>query len=159
MNIPHLFDLLLVFMLCCSNDVCSSGKDYKMCPLCDEKIGCAYWYLSDVCTYVKIAYLFDHPATVAYAVFVSFWGIEKFMTAQFNLHFFLIREHLKFKTIELKIHKVWFIVILIVVTQKLWRFWSIGKGRMPVLLITGTSWTLKMKRSLVFYALISFLQR
>lgn len=45
-----------------------------MCPLCDEKIGCAYWYLSDVCTYVKIAYLFDHPATVAYAVFVSFWG-------------------------------------------------------------------------------------
>nr|XP_011452544.2 anoctamin-7 isoform X3 [Crassostrea gigas] len=57
------------------NDVCSSDKDYKMCPLCDEKIGCAYWYLSDVCTYVKIAYLFDHPATVAYAVFVSFWAV------------------------------------------------------------------------------------
>ncbi|KAJ8319968.1 hypothetical protein KUTeg_001555 [Tegillarca granosa] len=58
-----------------ANDVCSSGEKYKMCPLCDEDIGCAYWFLSDVCKYVKIAYLFDHPATVLYAVFVSFWSV------------------------------------------------------------------------------------
>ena len=45
-----------------------------MCPLCDEDIGCMYWYLSDVCLYTKIAYLFDHPGTVFYAIFVSFWG-------------------------------------------------------------------------------------
>ncbi len=45
-----------------------------MCPLCDEDIGCQYWYLSDVCLFVKVAYLFDHPGTVFYAIFVSFWG-------------------------------------------------------------------------------------
>ena len=45
-----------------------------MCPLCDESIGCTFWYLSDVCLFVKIAYLFDHPGTVFYAMFVSFWG-------------------------------------------------------------------------------------
>ncbi|XP_069138555.1 anoctamin-7-like isoform X2 [Argopecten irradians] len=58
-----------------ANEVCDSGKKYKMCPLCDEDIGCAYWYLADVCIYTKIAYLFDHPATVLYAVFVSFWAV------------------------------------------------------------------------------------
>ncbi|XP_060064106.1 anoctamin-7-like [Ylistrum balloti] len=58
-----------------ANEVCDSGDKYKMCPLCDEDIGCAYWYLSDVCIYTKIAYLFDHPATVLYAVFVSFWAV------------------------------------------------------------------------------------
>ena len=58
----------------CRNEVCESNQTYKMCPLCDENIGCPYWYLSDVCLYTKVAYLFDHPATVFYAVFVSFWG-------------------------------------------------------------------------------------
>ncbi|XP_033750082.1 anoctamin-7-like isoform X2 [Pecten maximus] len=58
-----------------ANEVCESGEKYKMCPLCDEDIGCAYWFLSDVCIYTKIAYLFDHPATVLYAVFVSFWAV------------------------------------------------------------------------------------
>lgn len=60
------------------NEVCESGQLYKMCPVCDEDIGCEYWYLSDVCLFVKISYLFDHPGTVFYAVFVSFWG--KFST-------------------------------------------------------------------------------
>ena len=58
----------------CSIETCNSSKEFKMCPLCDENIGCQYWYLSDVCVYTKIAYLFDHPGTVFYAVFVSFWG-------------------------------------------------------------------------------------
>ncbi|XP_046671611.1 anoctamin-7-like isoform X2 [Homalodisca vitripennis] len=56
-------------------EVCNSGGSYKMCPLCDEKIGCKYWDLSDVCDDAKIAYLFDHPGTVFYAVFVSFWAV------------------------------------------------------------------------------------
>ncbi|XP_048241340.1 anoctamin-7-like isoform X3 [Haliotis rufescens] len=56
-------------------EVCTSAEKYKMCPLCDEDIGCEYWYLSDVCLFVKIAYLFDHPGTVFYAVFVSFWAV------------------------------------------------------------------------------------
>ncbi|XP_041377832.1 anoctamin-7-like [Gigantopelta aegis] len=56
-------------------EVCLSNKSYKMCPLCDEEVGCQYWYLSDVCLFVKIAYLFDHPGTVFYAIFMSFWAV------------------------------------------------------------------------------------
>lgn len=58
-----------------ANEVCQSNTTYRMCPICDENIGCPYWYLSDVCLYMKVSYLFDHPATVAYAVFVSFWAV------------------------------------------------------------------------------------
>lgn len=55
-------------------EVCASQGQFKMCPLCDEEIGCNYWDLSDVCGYAQVAYLFDHPGTVFYAIFVSFWG-------------------------------------------------------------------------------------
>lgn len=55
----------------CRTEVCLSEDKYVMCPLSD--IG-EYWSLSDVCFFVKVAYLFDHPGTVFYAVFVSFWG-------------------------------------------------------------------------------------
>ncbi|KAH9514072.1 Anoctamin-7 [Bulinus truncatus] len=58
-----------------AREVCDSGQDYKMCPVCDEDIGCEYWYLSDVCFFVKLSYLFDHPGTVFYSVFVSFWAV------------------------------------------------------------------------------------
>ncbi|KAL5013614.1 hypothetical protein ScPMuIL_007884 [Solemya velum] len=58
-----------------ANEICESGEKYRMCPLCDEEIGCEYWYLSDVCVFVRVAYLFDHPGTVFYAVFVSFWAV------------------------------------------------------------------------------------
>lgn len=57
-----------------AREVCESQGSFKMCPLCDENIGCRYWDLSDICGYSKLAYLFDHPGTVFYAVFVSFWG-------------------------------------------------------------------------------------
>ncbi|RZF32744.1 hypothetical protein LSTR_LSTR005937 [Laodelphax striatellus] len=56
-------------------EICNSSGEYLMCPLCDEKIGCDYWDLSDICGYAKLAYLFDHPGTVFYAVFVSFWAV------------------------------------------------------------------------------------
>ncbi|KAK3743463.1 hypothetical protein RRG08_011307 [Elysia crispata] len=58
-----------------ANEVCDSGKNYNMCPLCDEDNGCEYWYLSDVCLFVRLSYLFDHPGTVFYSVFVSFWAV------------------------------------------------------------------------------------
>lgn len=54
-------------------EVCESGTTYKMCPLCDDIDVCHYWYLSDVCVYTQLSYLFDHLGTVLYAVFVSFW--------------------------------------------------------------------------------------
>ena len=43
----------------------------RVCPLCEE---CSYWKLSDICLYKKVAYLFDHPGTVFYAIFMSFWA-------------------------------------------------------------------------------------
>ncbi|KAJ9592479.1 hypothetical protein L9F63_015895 [Diploptera punctata] len=56
-----------------ATQVCSSGGDFNMCPLCD--IGCNFWNLSEICSYAQLAYLFDHPGTVFYAVFVSFWAV------------------------------------------------------------------------------------
>lgn len=43
-----------------------------MCPLCDRV--CDYWELKDTCMHARITYLFDNPATVIFAVFMSFWG-------------------------------------------------------------------------------------
>ena len=48
----------------------------KMCPLCED---CNYWELKDICFYKRIAYLFDHPGTVFYAIFMSFWGKKCFV--------------------------------------------------------------------------------
>ena len=52
-------------------EVCTEGHNFDMCPLCAE---CEDWKLSDICVFKKIAYLFDHPGTVFYAIFMSFWG-------------------------------------------------------------------------------------
>ncbi|PNF43988.1 hypothetical protein B7P43_G00902 [Cryptotermes secundus] len=42
-----------------------------MCPLCDT---CHYWNLAETCHYARFAYLFDNPATIFFAFFMSFWG-------------------------------------------------------------------------------------
>lgn len=52
-------------------ETCHHGDQYLMCPLCET---CDYWKLKDICLYKRIAYLFDHPGTVFYAIFMSFWG-------------------------------------------------------------------------------------
>ncbi|XP_023701847.1 anoctamin-7 isoform X2 [Cryptotermes secundus] len=56
-------------------EVCNSGGEFNMCPLCDIDVGCNFWNLSEVCSYAQLAYLFDHPGTVFYAVFMSFWAV------------------------------------------------------------------------------------
>ena len=56
-----------------SSQVCSSR--HRMCPLCEENLGCHSWELSDVCTYSRLSYLFDNSGTVAFAIFVSFWAV------------------------------------------------------------------------------------
>lgn len=43
-----------------------------MCPMCDQR--CSYWQLSDSCTYSRATYLFDNPATVAFAIVMALWG-------------------------------------------------------------------------------------
>lgn len=54
-------------------DVCSSWADTViMCPQCDRN--CDYWRLNQTCILTKVTVLFDNPATVAFAVFMTFWS-------------------------------------------------------------------------------------
>lgn len=51
-------------------DICT--KDITMCPRCDKT--CDYWKLSESCTYSKIQHYIDNPATIVFAIFMSFWS-------------------------------------------------------------------------------------
>lgn len=53
-----------------SQDICT--KNITMCPLCDKY--CNFWNLSDTCTYSKISHVIDNPATIFFAIFMSFWS-------------------------------------------------------------------------------------
>ncbi|KAJ8371019.1 hypothetical protein SKAU_G00110470 [Synaphobranchus kaupii] len=55
-----------------AKDICSSGGHYLMCPLCNT---CSVWNISDICPMAKLGYLFDHPGTVFFSVFMSFWAV------------------------------------------------------------------------------------
>merc|ERR550532_2881407 len=56
-----------------AQEVCSEeARNVTMCPLCAN---CSTWPLHQICDYTRIAYLFDHPGTVFYAVFMSFWAV------------------------------------------------------------------------------------
>ncbi|XP_023687155.1 anoctamin-7 isoform X1 [Paramormyrops kingsleyae] len=55
-----------------AEEICSSGGHYLMCALCDT---CHTWNLSDTCLMAKMGYLFDHPGTVFFSVFMSFWAV------------------------------------------------------------------------------------
>lgn len=44
-----------------------------LCPLCDK--ACKYQRLIDSCKFARLTYLFDNPATVFFAIFMSLWGI------------------------------------------------------------------------------------
>ncbi|XP_043917785.1 anoctamin-7-like isoform X2 [Protopterus annectens] len=55
-----------------AQEICSSGGEYLMCPLCDT---CDTWNISEICPMAKLGYLFDHPGTVFFSVFMSFWAV------------------------------------------------------------------------------------
>lgn len=57
-----------------STEICEDPiiSNYTMCPMCDQR--CSYWQLSDSCTYSRATYLFDNPATVAFAIVMALWG-------------------------------------------------------------------------------------
>uniref|UniRef100_A0A671URQ0 Anoctamin n=1 Tax=Sparus aurata TaxID=8175 RepID=A0A671URQ0_SPAAU len=62
----------LVFVSGVIKEVCNSGASYLMCPLCNT---CKAWNMSDICAMAKVGYLFDHPGTVLFSVFMSFWAV------------------------------------------------------------------------------------
>uniref|UniRef100_A0A3P8USS8 Anoctamin n=1 Tax=Cynoglossus semilaevis TaxID=244447 RepID=A0A3P8USS8_CYNSE len=53
-------------------EICTSEATYLMCPLCNT---CKAWNMSEICTMAKLGYLFDHPGTVLFSVFMSFWAV------------------------------------------------------------------------------------
>ncbi|XP_069684912.1 anoctamin-5 isoform X2 [Periplaneta americana] len=57
-----------------SKEICDAeiGGKIIMCPLCDKV--CDYQKLNSSCVFAKITYLFDNPATVFFAIFMSFWA-------------------------------------------------------------------------------------
>ncbi|XP_073989363.1 anoctamin-1-like isoform X2 [Rhodnius prolixus] len=67
-----LYGCFTVFSDTLTDDICNESLNITMCPLCDRT--CDYWKLSDTCTYARFTYLFDNPATIVFAVFMSFWA-------------------------------------------------------------------------------------
>ncbi|XP_044208094.1 anoctamin-7 isoform X1 [Thunnus albacares] len=55
-----------------AKEICNSSASYLMCPLCNT---CKAWNMSEICTMAKLGYLFDHPGTVFFSVFMSFWAV------------------------------------------------------------------------------------
>nr|XP_025036500.1 LOW QUALITY PROTEIN: anoctamin-7 [Pelodiscus sinensis] len=55
-----------------AQEICESGGQFLMCPLCDT---CQTWNISEICPMAKVGYLFDHPGTVFFSVFMSFWAV------------------------------------------------------------------------------------
>ncbi|XP_067675844.1 anoctamin-4-like isoform X3 [Haliotis asinina] len=57
-----------------SQEICLLNKagNTTMCPLCDKR--CSFWRLKRSCLYSQVTYLFDNPATVAFAVFMALWA-------------------------------------------------------------------------------------
>ncbi|CAH1390645.1 unnamed protein product [Nezara viridula] len=57
-----------------SKEICDKNGpgNITLCPLCDKV--CEYQQLSASCLFSRITYLFDNPATVFFAIFMSFWA-------------------------------------------------------------------------------------
>lgn len=60
------------FFLSFSLEMCNDRLNFTMCPLCDG--ACDYWRLSSACGTARASHLFDNPATVFFAIFMSLWG-------------------------------------------------------------------------------------
>lgn len=55
-----------------SLEMCDEQLNFTMCPLCDG--ACDFWHLSTACGTARASHLFDNPATVFFAIFMSLWG-------------------------------------------------------------------------------------
>ncbi|KAB0791795.1 hypothetical protein PPYR_03595 [Photinus pyralis] len=57
-----------------SKEICdpNGAGNITLCPLCDK--ACRYQKLADSCKFARMTYLFDNPATVFFAIFMSIWA-------------------------------------------------------------------------------------
>ncbi|XP_047246135.1 anoctamin-2b isoform X3 [Girardinichthys multiradiatus] len=71
-----------------SLEMCDEHLNFTMCPLCDG--ACDYWHLSTACGTARASHLFDNPATVFFAIFMSLWAVlflEQWKRRQISLSF------------------------------------------------------------------------
>lgn len=61
-----------------SKEICDpfGPGNITLCPMCDK--ACRYQRLVDSCKFARLTYLFDNPATVFFAIFMSLWGNYNF---------------------------------------------------------------------------------
>ncbi|CAJ1054264.1 anoctamin-2b isoform X2 [Xyrichtys novacula] len=71
-----------------SQEMCDESLNFTMCPLCDG--ACDFWHLSTACGTARASHLFDNPATVFFAIFMSLWAVlflEHWKRRQISLSF------------------------------------------------------------------------
>ncbi|KAM4569892.1 anoctamin-2b [Odontesthes bonariensis] len=71
-----------------SLEMCDEHLNFTMCPLCDG--ACDFWHLSTACSTARASHLFDNPATVFFAIFMSLWAVlflEHWKRRQISLSF------------------------------------------------------------------------
>ncbi|XP_036375671.1 anoctamin-2-like [Megalops cyprinoides] len=71
-----------------SMEMCDERQNFTMCPLCDG--ACDYWHLSTACGTARASHLFDNPATVFFAIFMSLWAamfLEHWKRRQISLNY------------------------------------------------------------------------
>ncbi|XP_041636715.1 anoctamin-2b isoform X2 [Cheilinus undulatus] len=71
-----------------SQEMCDDSLNFTMCPLCDG--ACDFWRLSTACGTARASHLFDNPATVFFAIFMSLWAVlflEHWKRRQISLSF------------------------------------------------------------------------
>ncbi|XP_026218905.1 anoctamin-2b [Anabas testudineus] len=71
-----------------SLEMCDESLNFTMCPLCDG--ACDFWHLSTACGTARASHLFDNPATVFFAIFMSLWAVlflEHWKRRQISLSF------------------------------------------------------------------------
>ncbi|XP_009298253.1 anoctamin-2b isoform X2 [Danio rerio] len=71
-----------------SQEMCDETQNFTMCPLCDRV--CDYWQLSTACGTARASHLFDNPATVFFAIFMSLWAamfLEHWKRRQISLNY------------------------------------------------------------------------
>ncbi|NXA41326.1 ANO7 protein, partial [Eudromia elegans] len=64
--------IFLMFNDVPTQEVCESGEQFRMCPLCKS---CPYWQLSSTCSIFKAGRLFDHGGTIFFSMFMSLWAV------------------------------------------------------------------------------------
>uniref|UniRef100_A0A7N8XM71 Anoctamin n=1 Tax=Mastacembelus armatus TaxID=205130 RepID=A0A7N8XM71_9TELE len=71
-TVIFLFGFWLVATDVPAKELCDSGNNFIMCPICNI---CSYWNYSSICVTYKAGLLFDNGGTVFLSVFMSLWAV------------------------------------------------------------------------------------